>query len=109
MISYCKYFVPLLHYINKIPLIRYIRYFFPSTCYRNLPVEWSMLDTNDTYATKIVHQYRHKDIFQWFMRKNVQDIIVHNSIAGWVSLTGSMKRADNLCYEQYLHEQPFVN
>lgn len=109
MLSYCKYFVPFLHYINKIPVIRYIRYFFPSTCYRNLPVEWSMLDTNDTYATKIVHQYRHKDIFQWFMRKNVQDIIVHNSIAGWVSLTGSMKRADNLCYEKYLHEQPFVN
>ena len=109
MLSYCKYFVPLLHHINKIPVIRYVRYFFPSTCYPNLPVEWSMLDTNDTYATKIVHQYRHKDIFQWFMRKNVQDIIVHNSIAGWVSITGSMKRADDLDYEQYLHEQPFIN
>jgi SAM-dependent methyltransferase len=108
MIAYCKYFVPGLHYLNKIPVLRYLRYLFPSTCYRNLPVEWSMVDTNDTYATKIVHMYRHKDVFQWFMRANVQNIIVHNSIAGWVSLTGAMHSPAPVDYAEYLHEQPIV-
>jgi SAM-dependent methyltransferase len=108
MIAYCKYFVPVLHYLNKIPLVRYVRYLFPSTCYRNLPVEWSMLDTNDTYATKIVHMYRHKDVFQWFMRANVQNIIVHNSRAGWVSLTGAIGSKAPMDYSAFLHEQPIV-
>lgn len=99
---YCKRFVPILHYINKIPVIRYIRYLFPSTCYPDLPVEWSMLDTNDTYATKIVHQYRHKEIFQWFMQENIQNIIVHNSIPGWVSLTGGKVYKDSINYKTYL-------
>lgn len=108
MIAYCKYFVPVLHYLNKVPILRYLRYVLPSTCYRNLPVEWSMLDTNDTYSTKIVHMYRHKDIFQWFMRAGLQDIIVHNSIAGWVSLTGSKSRATAMDYSKFLHDQPTV-
>ena len=109
MIAYCKYFVPLLHYLNKVPVVRYLRYAFPSTCYPNLPVEWSMLDTNDTYATKIVHMYRHKDVFLWFMRANVQDIIIHNSIPGWVSLTGNMRRAASVDYVPFLHEVPKIN
>lgn len=103
---YCKTVVPLLHCLNKIPVLRYLRYLLPSTCYRHLPVEWSMLDTNDTYATKIVHQYRHKDVFQWFMRANLQDIIIHNSMAGWVSITASMSRSRCLDYSKYLHSQP---
>lgn len=101
-LSYCKYFVPILHYLNKIPVIRYLRYLFPSTCYPNLPVEWSMLDTNDTYATKIVHQYRHKEIFQWFMQENIQNIIVHDSIPGWVSLTGGKTYKDAINYKGFL-------
>jgi len=88
MICYCKYIIPPLHYLNKIPILRYFRYLLPSTCYPNLPVEWSMLDTHDTYATKIVHMYRHKDIFQWFKRARLVDIDISNSIPGWVSLTG---------------------
>ena len=98
-LAYCKYFIPTLHYLNKIPVIRYLRYLFPSTCYPNLPVEWSMLDTNDTYATKIVHQYRHKEIFQWFMQENIHNIIVHDSIAGWVSLTGGKSYKDQFKYK----------
>ncbi len=105
-LAYCKYFVPVLHYINKIPILRYIRYLFPSTCYRNLGVEWSMVDTNDTYSTKIVHQYRHKDVFQWFMKNNLQDIIIHNSRAGWVSLTAGKKRSQEIDYSKYIHSQP---
>ncbi|MDQ2720962.1 MAG: class I SAM-dependent methyltransferase [Bacteroidota bacterium] len=103
---YCKTIVPILHYLNKVPIIGVIRYLLPSTCYKNKPVSWSMLDTHDTYATKIVHQYRSKDIFQWFMRANLFDIIVHNSRAGWVSLTGSKKKNMDLNYHKYLHQQP---
>mgnify|MGYP001410651526 CR=1 FL=1 len=106
MINYCIYFVPLLHYINKIPIIRYLRYFFPSTCYRSLPVDWSMCDTYDTYATKIGHMYRHKDIFLWFMKLNIQKIIVHNSIPGWVSLTGFISSKDPINYQKYIINSP---
>ena len=106
MILYCLYFVPFLHYLNKIPIIRILRYFFPSTCYRELSPEWSMCDTNDTYSTKIVHMYRHKDIFHWFMRMNIQKIIVHNSISGWVSLTGYISSLDEIDYEKYLINSP---
>ncbi len=106
MISYCLYFVPFLHYLNKIPILRILRYLFPSTCYRELPADWSMCDTNDTYSTKIVHMYRHKDIFNWFMRMNIQKIIVHNSISGWVSLTGFITSLDEINYTKYLINSP---
>ena len=106
MISYCIYFVPILHYLNKIPVLRVLRYFFPSTCYRELPVEWSMCDTNDTYSTKIVHMYRHKDIFLWFMKANIQKIIIHNSIPGWVSLTGHLSSLEKVNYEKYIFNYP---
>ncbi len=86
MIIYCKTFIPFLHYLNKVPIIGLIRYIFPSTCYRKLPVVWSMVDTMDTYSTKIVHQYRAKDIFQWFLKLGLNNIIVMNGRAGWVSL-----------------------
>ena len=88
-LAYCKYFVPILHWWNKVPIFRYLRYLFPSTCYRYLPMEWSMVDTHDSYATKIVHQYRHKDVFQWFLRAGLHNIVVNNGRAGWVSLTGT--------------------
>ena len=86
MIIYCKRFVPILYHLNKMPIIGLIRYIFPSTCYRKLPVVWSMVDTMDTYSTKIVHQYRAKDIFQWFLKLGLKDIILMNGRAGWVSL-----------------------
>jgi SAM-dependent methyltransferase len=89
-LAYCKSVVPVLHYLNKIPVLRYLRYLLPSTCYRHLPVIWSMVDTHDTYATKIVHQYRGKDVFQWFLREGLGDIILRNSRAGWVSVTGTV-------------------
>lgn len=109
MLYYCIYFIPALHYLNKIPVLRYLRYLFPSTCYKDLPVEWSMCDTNDTYATKIVNMYRHKDIFLWFMRSNIQNIIIHDSISGWVSLTGQIKSNDNINYEKYLNKSELKN
>ena len=85
---YCKTWIPVLHVINKIPVIKYIRYLFPSTCYANLPVACSMVDTFDTYKTSIVHQYRGKDVFQWFLKQGISEVILRNSRAGWVSITG---------------------
>ena len=86
MIMYCKTVIPVLHVLNKIPVIGLVRYFVPSTCYKNLPAICSMVDTMDTYSTEIVHQYRAKDVFQWFLKLGLHDIIVMNSRAGWVSL-----------------------
>ena len=106
MIIYCLYFVPFLHYLNKIPFLRYLRYFSPSTCYRKMPVDWSMCDTFDTYATEIAHMYRHKDIFLWFMKSNIQKIIVHNSIPGWVSLTGFISCSEEINYKRYIVNAP---
>jgi len=95
MFFYCKFFVPMLHYINKVPVIRYLRYLFPSTCYRNLPVEWSMVDTMDTYSTEIVHQYRCRDIYGWYRKMQYKDINVMNSRAGWVSVNGTSTKLSN--------------
>ncbi|HEX3083077.1 MAG TPA: methyltransferase domain-containing protein [Pyrinomonadaceae bacterium] len=89
-LAYCKGVVPVLHTLNKVPVLRYSRYLLPSTCYRHLPVIWSMVDTHDTYATKIVHQYRGKDVFQWFLHEGMSNIILRNSRAGWVSVTGTV-------------------
>ena len=89
-LAYCKTVVPVLHHINKVPVLRFLRYLLPSTCYRHLPVIWSMVDTHDTYATKIVHHYRGKDVFQWFLHEGMSDIVLRNSRAGWVSITGKV-------------------
>lgn len=94
MLAYSKTVVPVLHYLNKIPVLRYLRYLLPSTCYRDLPVIWSMVDTHDTYATKIVHQYRGRDVFQWFLREGTRDNVLRNSRPGWVSVTGVVDAAD---------------
>ena len=88
MLAYCKTVIPVLHYINKVPVLRVVRYLLPSTCYSHLPVICSMVDTHDTYATKIVHMYRGKDVFQWFLSEGLSDIMLNNSRAGWVSVTG---------------------
>ena len=88
MLKYCVYVVPVLYQLNKVPILRVARYLFPSTCYRHLPVEWSMCDTMDTYATKVVHQYRAKTIFHWFRQAKFVEINLLNSRAGWVSVTG---------------------
>jgi uncharacterized protein YbaR (Trm112 family)/ubiquinone/menaquinone biosynthesis C-methylase UbiE len=93
MIAYCKTVIPILHVLNKIPVLRLARYGLPSTCYRDLPVIWSMVDTMDTYSTKIVHQYRAKDVFQWFRSTGLREITLMNSRPGWVSIV-AMKGSD---------------
>ncbi len=103
---YCKLWIPILHYLNKVPILKYLRYLFPSTCYPHLPVQCSMVDTFDTYATKIVHQYRSKDLFQWFTRKGLSEISVNNSRAGWVSLTAVKGTPEELEANKKILKQP---
>jgi SAM-dependent methyltransferase/uncharacterized protein YbaR (Trm112 family) len=105
-LAYCRTVVPILHVLNKIPIVRYVRYLLPSTCYRSLPVEWSMVDTHDTYATKIVHQYRAKDVFQWFMRAGLFNTVVMNGRAGWVSLVGTRAALGPFDHQRYVRAQP---
>ncbi|MEK7381743.1 MAG: hypothetical protein AAB262_00470, partial [Elusimicrobiota bacterium] len=105
---YCKTVVPVLHHLNKIPVIGLIRYALPCTCYRHMPVEWSMVDTHDTYATKIVHQYRAKDAFQWFLKGHLCNIVVTNSRAGWVSLVATKDPARRLQHDRYIRDQPYA-
>jgi ubiquinone/menaquinone biosynthesis C-methylase UbiE len=89
MLFYCRTIVPVLHVLNKIPVLRYARYLLPCTCYSHLPMAYSMVDTMDTYKTRIVHQYRAKDVFQWYLALGLCEIVVMNSRAGWVSIVAS--------------------
>lgn len=105
---YCKTVIPVLHYLNKIPIIGLVRYLLPSTCYKHMPVEWSMVDTHDTYVTKIVHQYRAKDVYQWFLRAHLYNIVVANGRAGWVSLVATKDPNKRLDHDKYVGNQPYA-
>ena len=106
MIIYCKTVIPILHHLNKIPIFKFFRYLLPSTCYRKLPVAWSMLDTMDTYSTKIVHQYRAKDMFQWFLKLGLKNIILMNGRAGWVSLVANKGDLKSRVKSKLILERP---
>lgn len=105
---YCKTVVPVLHYLNKIPVIGLTRYLLPSTCYKHMPVEWSMVDTHDTYVTQIVHQYRAKDVFQWFLKGHLYNIVVTNGRAGWISLVATKDPSQRLQHGKYIRNQPYA-
>ncbi len=106
LLVYCKSVIPVLHYLNKIPVLGLIRYLLPSTCYKHMPVEWSMVDTHDTYATKIVHQYRGKDVFQWFLKAGLYNIVVTNGRAGWTTLVGVKDPSIPFVHKKYIYDQP---
>ena len=93
-ITYCKLIVPILFYLNKIPVIRIFRYLLPSTCYKNLPISFSILDTMDTYATKIVHQFRAKTIYFWFVAIGLKPQLLL-SRDGWVSVSSTFDEINN--------------
>ena len=102
---YCKAVIPVLHILNKIPIVKYVRYLLPSTCYGKLPLMNSMVDTHDTYATKIVHQYRGEDVFQWFLHEGLAEIILRNCRAGWVSITACVPpMAERLGRKMFLRQ-----
>jgi SAM-dependent methyltransferase len=106
MIAYCKTVIPVLHVLNKIPVLRLARYGLPSTCYPNLPVVWSMVDTMDTYSTRIVHQYRAKDVFQWFRALGLREITLMNSRPGWVSIVAEKGPPEDRARRQASQRQP---
>ena len=93
-IYYCKLIVPILHYLNKIPILRILRYFLPSTCYKKLPVSYSIVDTMDTYATKIVYQFRAKTIYFWFISIGCKPELLL-SRDGWVSVSTIFEEKNN--------------
>ena len=65
-----------------------------------------MVDTHDTYATKIVHQYRGKDVFQWFLREGMSNVILRNGRAGWVSITGAVDEDEVRDRQRLVLRQP---
>lgn len=73
-----------------------------------MPVEWSMCDTYDTYVTEIVNQYRAKDVFQWFLKSHLYNIIVMNSRAGWTSLIATKDSSIRVQHEKYIRDQPYA-
>ena len=83
-----KYAVPVFWAIDKIPVVRYVRYLFPVLIYKDYPLEWSVLDTFDTYATELESRHRPKEVFRWFREMGLTDIDLLDSDDGWVSVRG---------------------
>jgi SAM-dependent methyltransferase len=82
------YCVPVLWLIDKIPVVRWIRYFFPAVIYKDYPLKWSVLDTFDIYATEFESRHRPKEVFRWFREAGLTDIDLLDSDDGWVSVRG---------------------
>jgi len=82
------YCVPVLWVIDKIPVVRLIRYFFPAVIYKDYPLKWSVLDTFDIYATELESRHRPKEVYRWFREAGLTDIDLLDSEDGWVSVRG---------------------
>jgi 2-polyprenyl-3-methyl-5-hydroxy-6-metoxy-1,4-benzoquinol methylase len=88
MLWWSLYCVPVLWVIDKIPVVRWIRYLFPATIYANYPLRWSVLDTFDTYATELESRHRPKEVFRWFREAGLINVDLLDSEDGWVSVRG---------------------
>jgi SAM-dependent methyltransferase len=88
MLWWSLYCVPVLWVIDKIPLVRWIRYLFPAVVYANYPPRWSVLDTFDTYATELESRHRPKEVFRWFREAGLINVDLLDSEDGWVSVRG---------------------
>lgn len=88
MLWWSLYCVPVLWVIDKIPVIRWIRYLFPALIYKKYPLEWSVVDTYDTYATELESRHRPKEVFRWFREAGLTNIDLLDSENGWVSVRG---------------------
>jgi SAM-dependent methyltransferase len=82
------YCVPILWVIDKIPVIRWIRYLFPAVIYKSYPLKWSVLDTFDIYATELESRHGPKEVFRWFREAGLTNIDLLDSEDGWVSVRG---------------------
>ncbi len=87
-LAWAKYAVPVFWVIDKIPVVRYLRYAFPVLIYKDYPLSWSVLDTFDTYATALESRHRPKEVFRWFREMGLTDIDLLDSDDGWVSVRG---------------------
>jgi SAM-dependent methyltransferase len=92
MMWWSQYAVPVFWVIDKIPVLRYVRYLFPILIYQNYPLEWSVLDTFDTYATELESRHRPKEVFRWFREMGLTEIDLLDSDDGWVSVRGRVPR-----------------
>jgi SAM-dependent methyltransferase len=88
MLWWSLYAVPVFWAIDKVPVVRYVRYLFPVLIYQNYPLSWSILDTFDTYATELESRHRPKEVFRWFREMALVDIDLLDSDDGWVSVRG---------------------
>jgi SAM-dependent methyltransferase len=88
MLWWSLYCVPVLWVIDKIPVVRWIRYLFPAVIYKSYPLKWSALDTFDTYATGFESRHRPKEVFRWFREAGLTNIDLLDSEDGWVSVRG---------------------
>jgi SAM-dependent methyltransferase len=90
MMAWSKYVVPIFWAIDRVPVVRYVRYLFPVLIYKNYPLEWSVLDTFDTYATELESRHRPKEVFRWFREMGLSEIDLLDSDDGWVSVRGKV-------------------
>ena len=88
MMAWSRYAVPVFWVIDKIPVLRYVRYLFPVLIYQNFPLSWSVLDTFDTYATELESRHRPKEVFRWFREMGLVELDLLDSDDGWVSVRG---------------------
>ena len=88
MMAWSRYAVPVFWVVDKIPVVRYVRYLFPVLIYKNYPLSWSVLDTFDTYATELESRHRPKEVFRWFREVGLTEIDLLDSDDGWVSVRG---------------------
>jgi len=88
MLWWSLYCVPVLWVIDKIPVVRWIRYLFPALIYKSYPLKWSALDTFDTYATELESRHRPKEVFRWFREAGLTNIDLLDGEDGWVSVRG---------------------
>jgi len=88
------YAVPVFWVIDRIPLVRYVRYFFPVLIYKSYPLQWSILDTFDAYATEFESRHRPKEVFRWFREAGLKEIELLDSDDGWVSVRGRVPLCD---------------
>jgi SAM-dependent methyltransferase len=85
---WAKYAVPFFWVVDKIPVLRYVRYLFPVLIYKDFPLQWSVLDTFDTYATELESRHRPKEVFRWFREMGLVDLDLLDSEDAWVSVRG---------------------
>jgi SAM-dependent methyltransferase len=96
MLWWSLYCVPVLWVIDKIPVIRWIRYLFPAVIYKSYPLKQSVLDTFDIYASELESRHRPKEVIRWFREAGLTNIDLLDSEDGWVSVRGQAPAHSNL-------------